>query len=52
MEVHKWSGWKRIHNKGNVMEIITMVIVVLFGIWCVLEYYEVGKDSKESEWFI
>ena len=18
MEIHKWSGWKRIHNKGNV----------------------------------
>ena len=31
------------------MEVITMVVVVLFGIWCVLEYYEVGKDSKESK---
>ena len=44
MEVHKWSGWKRIHNRGDVMEFIMFFVVSIAVIWGILEYFEVGND--------
>ena len=29
MEIHKWSGWKRIHDRGDVMIYIMVMVCVV-----------------------